>query len=116
MIDEIGNEKQEDHESVCLSFLNGKKFECVDDHLNRTTSKKGVLVCGVTSHLSTFALLLATTTDTSCADDTFFWIAIGLLCGACLVCLVAIVINEVVIHRRKKRLEAFLKVCCSTLN
>src|SRR6185503_18122903 len=77
------------------------------------TSKKEVLVCGVTSHLSTFALLLTITTDTSCADDTFFWIAIGLIIAACLVCLVAIAINEVVMHQRKKRLEATLTVCFS---
>ena len=98
---------------MCLSFLKGKKFECVDNNLNRTTSKKEVLVCGVTSHLSTFALLLTTTTDTSCADDIFFWIAIGLLGATCLVCCVAIAINEVRMHQRKKRLEATLTVCFS---
>ena len=95
---------------MCLSFLKGNEFECVDKHLNRTTSKKEVLVCGVTSHLSTFALLLTTSSDTSCADDTFFWISIGLLIAACFVCCVAIVINEVRMHRSSKELDAALRV------
>src|ERR1700685_3914917 len=97
--------EQESHESVCLSFQTRSGFECVDNHLNRTRIGGEELVCGSTSHLSTFALLLAVTTNTKCADSPFFWVAIGLLGGVCLICLVAIVLNEVFRFRRKKRRE-----------
>src|SRR5580698_9690303 len=76
--------EQESHESVCLSFQTGSGFECVDNHLNRTRIGGSELVCGSTSHLSTFALLLAVTSDTKCADSAFFWVAIGLIGGVCL--------------------------------
>ena len=99
-----GMEKEETKEA-CLSFLKGKKFECVDNHLNTntTTSSKQdgkssssssvVLVCGRSPHLSTFAILLATSTKSECADTPYFWVAIGLLGGMCL-CIVVVVIVE----------------------
>jgi len=79
-----GGCKKESHESVCLSFKTGRGFECVDNRLNRTMIGGSELVCGSTSHLSTFALLLAVSSDTKCADSPFFWAAIGLLGGVCL--------------------------------
>jgi len=79
-----GGCKKESHESVCLSFQTRSGFECVDNHLNRTRIGGEELVCGSTSHLSTFALLLAVSSNTKCADSPFFWIAIGLIGGVCL--------------------------------
>jgi len=73
---------------ACLSYLNGRRFECVDKQLNDTNSnsrgRRGgaeTIVCGTSPHLSSFALLLSSSSSSECVEDVFFWIAIGLIGG-----------------------------------
>src|SRR5690242_6965714 len=98
-------EKQVMTKEACLSFLKGKRFECVDRSLNESRSfnnnnngkakaKGKKVVCGTSPHLSTFAILLATSSSTECGDnDVYFWVAIGLILGVCLFCAVLVVLE-----------------------
>ena len=108
--------EKEETKEACLSFLKGKKFECVDKQLNDTKSSKqqgddgkSALVCGRSPHLSTFAILLASSTKTECADTPYFWVAIGLLIGVCVVGVVVCVGYWIYTRRRNQRLEKKLK-------
>src|SRR5277367_3099092 len=83
------NKKQKSLKTACLSFLNQeKKFECVDNHLNESSihnhnpnhHHQEKVVCGTSPHLSTFAILLTSTTQTKCSNNqAYFWAAIGVI-------------------------------------
>eukprot|EP01101_Sappina_pedata_P011014 TRINITY_DN711_c0_g1_i8.p1 TRINITY_DN711_c0_g1~~TRINITY_DN711_c0_g1_i8.p1 ORF type:complete len:578 (+),score=102.22 TRINITY_DN711_c0_g1_i8:110-1843(+) len=71
-------------EKACLSYLNDKTFECVDDDIESEGSlaanKSKQVVCGYTPHLSSFAILLSASSESSCADNqAYFYTAIGLI-------------------------------------
>jgi len=101
----------------CLSQLNeNKNFECVDNNLNVTSSstnnnnkKMTTTVCGMTPHLSTFAILLSSSETTKCSTSPLFWAAIGCLGGMCLICLIALAIGEKIRYDRNKKLDKTLR-------
>ena len=94
-----------------MAFVKGRRFECVDKQLNVTTttkerrSKKGAtFACGRSPHLSTFAILLASSSASECGEESaYFWVAIGLLIGDCLLCFVITLALWVVKKRHEQK-------------
>ena len=95
---------------ACLSFYNERKskWECEDECLS-TTGKDDGLVCGQTSHLTNFALLLrgndAKSLCSSSRDTMWSWMSLGFVAGAvCIVLLCSLVVEARIRYRvyRKK--------------
>ena len=99
----------------CLGYFDEKKskWKCEDKCLLR--SKKDKSLCGQTSHLTNFALLLRSTGgggggaegDDPCGSPpslTLTWVSMGLIGGAIIIIGLAVVVIEVIYRR-----QAFIK-------
>jgi len=72
--------KKEEKKSLCLAFINKKaQFECVDSHLRTNSSGGNQLKCGTTNHLTSFGVLLSSSSGTTCSSSPLFWVALSLL-------------------------------------
>src|SRR5690606_16627219 len=102
-----------EEEKPCLSYLNKNSFECVDEDTSTEKSTKEdsskVYICGETPHLSSFAILLTTSTTSSCADNqAFFYTAIGFIIFAFIIFLIAIFVYEIFFRLKRERKMQFL--------
>src|SRR5262245_28338251 len=98
---------------ACLSFFEEKKksFQCVEPKngggkLNET---RGGMVCGTTPHLSTFAILLTSSSSTQCDTSIFFWLSIGFISADILLCLIVLVIGDFIWRKRRDELKRQLQ-------
>merc|ERR1712232_16117 len=89
---------------LCLSFYNErtKEWECQDYQLQYHSDE--ALVCGVTDHLTEFALLLgAGGAGSSTQQFVLAWVSLGLVCGGVLVVAAGVGAVEIYYVQQRRR-------------
>ena len=120
----------EKEQRICLSYYDTheEKWTCEDECLSKVASKgtnasdgrtgEENLLCGQTSHLTSFALLLiGGVVEDPCqpskGDNTLSWISLGMVGGAILAVSFSVVIIELYFRWRHIKLDRELTKVCS---
>jgi len=93
---------------LCLSYYDEEAeiWICEDDTLIRGADNE---LCGTTSHLTNFALLLSGGGGSSGWDKTMGWLTLGFTAGALLLILASTIVLEVHIRRKQHYQKTYLR-------
>ena len=111
---------------LCLSYFDERKgkWKCEDQCLtsvvtkgaNSVRAKEEKLLCGETSHLTNFALLLVSNKREypcqSSENGTLAWISLGMVCGAVLIVALSVLVVELHFRWKMYQLDKQLTKAC----
>ena len=105
----LKEKKRKDDDDMCLSFFNTKtgEWECEDECLSRENNQ----YCGITDHLTSFALLLnGKTSNSNCSNEDNYlipWMSLAFVGLAVILFMVVVIIIELKIRWQRRKLDQF---------
>lgn len=96
-----------DLDGACLGYFNEETelWECEDSDLVLT----GGYYCGSTGHLTSFALLLGSTSRSDQLNEPIIWASVALVASAIVLVLIAVLVAETKLQVSKWRKRAFVR-------